>query len=172
MDFPRLTFPLTVDFGSAWYWIGDVGPFKYGAAVTAFFCDGDLTDNVGDGLLLMRRLEEVLKSFGGHLHPYVREQPVNADLFLGPEQSAVECSFMSILMPRLRFLRSLGWNRIRKWDCCPNCDYKIDVCLQLWLYIWLSCPLISASLKVAARIVALHQARSLSAGLPNMVWMP
>ena len=48
-------------------------------------------------------------------------------------------------MPRLRFLRSLSWNRIRKWDCCPNCDYKIDVCLQLWLYIWLSCSLISDS---------------------------
>ena len=37
MDFPRLTFPLTVDFGSAGYWIGDVGLFPYGAAVTAFF---------------------------------------------------------------------------------------------------------------------------------------
>ena len=48
MSFPRLTFPLTVDFGSAGYWIGDVGPFYYGAAVTAFFCGDDLTDNVGD----------------------------------------------------------------------------------------------------------------------------
>ena len=38
------------------YWIGDVGPFHYGAAVTAFFCGDDLADNVGDGLLLMRRL--------------------------------------------------------------------------------------------------------------------
>ena len=92
MDIPRLTFPLTVDFGSAGYWIGEAGPFSYGAAVTAFFCGDDLADNIGDGLLLMRRLEDVLKTFGGHLHPYVREQPVNAELFLGPEQSVVDCS--------------------------------------------------------------------------------
>ena len=99
MDFPRLTFPLTVDFGSAGYWIGDVGPFRYGAAVTAFFCGDDLTDNVGDGLLLMRDLEEILKSFGGHLHPYVREQPVNAEHFLWPEQDAVECSICFAFHP-------------------------------------------------------------------------
>ena len=37
MSFPRLTFPLTVDFCSAGYWVGNQGPFKYGAAVTAFF---------------------------------------------------------------------------------------------------------------------------------------
>ena len=92
MDFPRLTFPLIVDFGSAGYWIGDVGPFPYGAAVTAFFCGDDLVDNAGDGLLLMRRLEDVLRTFGGHLHPYVQEQPVNTELFLGAEQRAVESS--------------------------------------------------------------------------------
>ena len=92
MDFPKLTFPLTVDFGSAGYWISDIGPLPYGAAVTAFFCGDDLMDNVGDGLLLMRRLEDVLKIFGGHLHPYVREQPLNVNPFLESEQSAVECS--------------------------------------------------------------------------------
>ena len=92
MDFPRLAFPLTVDFGSTGYWIGDVGAFPYGAAVTALFCGDDLMDNAGDGLLLMRRLEDVLKTFGGHLHPYVREQPVSAELFLGPGQNMTECS--------------------------------------------------------------------------------
>ena len=99
MDFPRLTFPLTVDFGSVGYWIGDIGPFKYGAAVTALFCDSDLADNIGDGLLLMRDLEEILKSFGGQLHPYEREQPINAELFLWPEQSAVTCSICFAFHP-------------------------------------------------------------------------
>ncbi len=92
MSFPRLTFPLTVDFGSAGYWIGDVGPFYYGAAVTAFFCGDDLTDNVGDGLLLMRRLEDILQTFGGHLQPYVMEQQIPAEPFLQPEKGSAECS--------------------------------------------------------------------------------
>ena len=92
MSFPRLTFPLTVDFGSSGYWIGDVGPFHYGAAVTAFFCGDDLADNVGDGLLLMRRLENVLQTFGGHLQPYVVEQPVPVGTFLQPEKNRAECS--------------------------------------------------------------------------------
>lgn len=92
MSFPRLTFPLTVDFGSAGYWIGDVGPFYYGAAVTAFFCGDDLTDNVGDGLLLMRRLEDILQTFGRHLQPYVVEQPVPAETVLHLEKSLTDCS--------------------------------------------------------------------------------
>lgn len=28
MSFPRLTFPLTADFGSDGYWINDDGPFQ------------------------------------------------------------------------------------------------------------------------------------------------
>lgn len=92
MSFPRLTFPLTVDFGSSGYWIGDVGPFHYGAAVTAFFCGDDLADNVGDGLLLMRRLEDVLQIFGRHLQPYVVEQPVPVETVLQPEKSLTDCS--------------------------------------------------------------------------------
>ena len=92
MRFPRLTFPLTVDFGSSGYWIGDVGPFHYGAAVTAFFCGDDLTDNVGDGLLLMRRLEDILQTFGRHLQPYVVEQPVPAETVLHLEKSLTDCS--------------------------------------------------------------------------------
>ena len=71
MSFPKLTFPLVADFGSSEYWINDMGPFKYGAAVTEFFCGNDLTDNVGGSLLLMRRLEQVLQVFGRNLHPYV-----------------------------------------------------------------------------------------------------
>ena len=37
MGFPKLTFPLTADFGNTKYWIGDQGPFRFGEAVTAFF---------------------------------------------------------------------------------------------------------------------------------------
>ena len=92
MSFPRLTFPLTADFGGTEYWLNDMGPFKYGAAVTEFFCGDDLTDDVGDGLLLMRRLEEVLKAFGGHLHPYVQEQPASMRQFSWPEKTPIEGS--------------------------------------------------------------------------------
>ncbi len=62
MSFPKLTFPVTVDFGSAGSWIGDQGPYKYGAAITAFFIGDDLTDGVKDSLLLMRDLERTLSS--------------------------------------------------------------------------------------------------------------
>lgn len=91
MSFPRLTFPLTVDFGEAEYWIGDQGPFKYGAAVTEFFCGNDLAENIGDGLLLMRRLEDILIVFGGHLQSHIREWPVSQKDFFHPERSA-ECT--------------------------------------------------------------------------------
>ena len=99
MNFPRLTFPLTVDFGNAGYWIGDVGPFYYGAAVTEFFCEDDLADDVGDGLLLIRRLEDVLKAFGGHLQPYVVEQQIPVEMFLQPEKSEVNCSICLAFHP-------------------------------------------------------------------------
>ena len=92
MSFPRLIFPLTVDFGSVGYWLNDAGPFKYGTAVTAFFCGDDLAEDTGDGLLLMRELERQLRTFGGHLQPYIRTQEASAELFLRPEQSSVECS--------------------------------------------------------------------------------
>jgi len=90
---------LTVDFGSAGYWFGDVGPFHYGAAITEFFCGDDLADNVGDGLLLMRRLEDVLKAFGGHLQPYVVEQQIPVETFLQPKKSKAECSICLALHP-------------------------------------------------------------------------
>jgi len=79
MDFPKLTLPLTVDFSGAGYWTGSTGPFHYGAAVTAFFCERDLADNIGDGLLLMWALEDVLRTFGGHLQPYTREREASGD---------------------------------------------------------------------------------------------
>lgn len=96
MSFPRLTFPLTVDFGSGGYWIGDVGPYKYGAAVTAFFIGDDLTNGVADdGIPLMRDLERYLQTFGGHLQPYVREEDnatVDSEVFLDPDAGRADCS--------------------------------------------------------------------------------
>lgn len=95
MSFPKLTFPLTVDFGSGGYWIGEAGPYKYGAAVTAFFIGDDLGDGVQDSLLLMRDLERYLQTFGGHLQPYVREEnnsTADPEVFLDPNWGRADCS--------------------------------------------------------------------------------
>ena len=86
MNFPRLTFPLTVDFCSTGYWIGDQGPFKYGAAVTAFFIGENIAEVSNDGIPLLRELERQLQTFGGPLSPHVREQPVDTEMFLWPEK--------------------------------------------------------------------------------------
>lgn len=40
----------------------------------------------------MRNLEPYLQTFGSHLQPYVHEEPIDADLFLWPEQGAADCS--------------------------------------------------------------------------------
>ena len=90
MSFPRLTFPLTVDFGDTAYWIENQGPFKYGAAVTAFFIGEDIAEVSNDGIPLMRELEHQLQTFGSHLHPYVREWAVDTDLFFEPEKEQVD----------------------------------------------------------------------------------
>lgn len=102
MRFPKLVFPLTVDFGITGYWINDEGPFQYGAAVTEFFCGDDLVEkaeDVGDGLLLMRRLEELLQAFGGHLHPYAEEWEVSQGPFSWLEEMSVESSVSFVARP-------------------------------------------------------------------------
>ena len=91
MNFPRLTFPLTVDFGDDGYWIGEQGPFKYGAAVTAFFIGEDIGEVSDDGISLMRELEHQLQTFGSHLQPYVKEQSIDSDSFFEPEKRSVRC---------------------------------------------------------------------------------
>lgn len=91
MDFPRLTFPLTVGFGDDGYWIGEQGPFKYGTAVTAFFIGEDIGEISNDGIPLMRELEHQLQTFGSHLQPYVKEQAVDSDSFFEPEKRSVSC---------------------------------------------------------------------------------
>lgn len=92
MSFPRLTFPLTVDFGDDGYWIAKQGPFKYGAAVTAFFIGEDIGTVSNDGIPLMRKLEHQLQTFGSHLQPYAKERAINADLFFEPETQSVNCA--------------------------------------------------------------------------------
>ena len=92
MNFPRLTFPLTVDFGDTEYWIGEQGPFKYGSAVTAFFIGEDIGEVSNDGIPLMRELEQQLQTFGSHLKPYVRDREIDAAVFLCLEEQAANCS--------------------------------------------------------------------------------
>ena len=84
MSFPRLTFPLTVDFGEAEYWIGEQGPFKYGTAVTAFFIGEDIGPVPDSGISLMQELEHQLHKFWSNLHPYIKYQPIYGDLFFYP----------------------------------------------------------------------------------------
>ena len=118
MGFPKLAFPLTVDFGSAGYWINDMGPFRYGAAVTDFFCGNDLVDHVGDGLLL----EELLQVFGGPLHPYAQEQPVPQGSFHWLEEMFVESSVRFAL----RLVDGGGSVMVERWTV---------FCLAEFLYL-------------------------------------
>lgn len=99
MSFPKLTFPMTVDFCSARYWINDQGPFKYGAATTAFFIGEDFAEAANDGIPLLRELEQQLQTFGSHLKPYVREREVDAAMFLWPEKQAVSTSMCFAFHP-------------------------------------------------------------------------
>ena len=92
MSFPKLTFPLAVDFGDDGYWIGEQGLFKYGSAVTAFFIGEDIGEVSNDGIPLMHELEHQLQTFGSHLQPYVKEQAIDSDSFFEPEKQSVNCS--------------------------------------------------------------------------------
>ena len=92
MNFPRLTFPLTVDFGDDGYWIGDQGPFKYGVAVTAFFVGEDIGEVSDNGIPLMRELGHQLQTFGSHLRPYAKDDPIDGDLFFEPEAQSINCA--------------------------------------------------------------------------------
>ncbi len=63
------------------------------AAVTAFFCGDNLADNIGDGLLRMRRLEDALKTFSGHLQPYTKGNMGREDFNAWVEQVAAKRNF-------------------------------------------------------------------------------
>lgn len=99
MGFPKLTFPLTVDFGETEYWIGEQGPFKYGAAVTAFFVGEEIGEVPNEGIPLLRELEHQLQTFGSHLQPYMKEQAIAADLFFYPEKQSVNCTMCFAFHP-------------------------------------------------------------------------
>ena len=92
MSFPKLVFPMTVDFCSGGYWIGDIGPYKHGAATTALLRGDDLTGGADETKILTEQMEELLQTFGSHLKPYVMGQPMSTELFLWPEKAAANCS--------------------------------------------------------------------------------
>lgn len=92
MSFPRLTFPIIVDFTGDKYWIEKTGPYKYGEAVTAFFIGEDFAEVSNDGIPLMRELEVYLKTFGNYLHPYARSEEVSEEMFHQLDQSVAECT--------------------------------------------------------------------------------
>lgn len=92
MSFPKLVFPMTVDFCSGGYWIGDIGPYKHGAATTALLRGDDLTGGADETKILTEQMEELLLTFGSHLNPYVMGQPMSTELFLWPEKAAANCS--------------------------------------------------------------------------------
>lgn len=91
MSFPKLTFPIIVDFTGDKYWIGKTGPYKYGEAVTAFFIEGDFAEVSNDGIPLMRELEVYLKTFGNYLHPYVIPEEISDKMFRQLDQSSANC---------------------------------------------------------------------------------
>lgn len=99
MSFPKLAFPLTVDFCSGGYWIGDVGPYKHGAATTALLRGDDLTGDADETKRLTDHMEELLQTFGSPLHPYAMGRPVSAELFLSPEKAAAKCSVCFAFRP-------------------------------------------------------------------------
>lgn len=91
MDYPRLTFPVTVDFGGSEYWINDIGPFRYGAAATALLQGDNLGENEDGAQRLVEEMEELLLVFGSHLHPYAMGREVCVKVGVFPKQIPVEC---------------------------------------------------------------------------------
>ena len=92
MSLPKLAIPMTVNFCSGGYWIGDIGPYKRGAATTALLRGDDLTDDADETKHLTKHMEELLQTFGGHLNSYAMGRPVSGEIFLWPEKAAANCS--------------------------------------------------------------------------------
>lgn len=91
MEFPKLTFPMTVAFSGNQYWIGDAGPFPFGAAATAVLAGDRFSSDAGDTKLLTEELEDFLKTIGSHLQPYVKKPDVPDELFRQIEQHTANC---------------------------------------------------------------------------------
>lgn len=145
MSFPRLTFPLTVDCTGREYWIGKSGPYKYGAAVTAFLTGEDIGDVDSDGIPLTRELEVYLKTFGSYLQPYVKAPEVTDELFLQLERSAAECTVSYgyhplqgtiVLVERCTFpsLRDFLCVELGKAILCGNAPRQCRLCGRWFLH--------------------------------------
>lgn len=148
MSFPKLTFPLTVDFVSAGYWIGDAGPYKYGAAVTSFFIGEDIGDAADDGIPLMRDLERYLQTFGGFLLPYVRDEDnaaVDPLIFLEPDTGRANCDLcfafhpiegVSVIAERYTFssLRDFLYVELNKAIIHGNAPRQCRLCGRWFLH--------------------------------------
>lgn len=92
MDFPKLTFPLTADFGNTKYWIGDQGPFRFGEAVTAFFDGEDFAAPGEDRETLLGDLELYLKVFGNYLQPYIDLGEITDEMGRQLKASSAACT--------------------------------------------------------------------------------
>ncbi len=89
MNFPKLTFPLTADFGASEYWLESQGPFRYGSAATAFLSGEDIGPVPDGSSPLAQELEQQLQVFGSHLQPYAKAP--DADAPPCPEKQPVSC---------------------------------------------------------------------------------
>lgn len=90
---------MTVDFCSAGYWVGDIGPYKQGAATTALLRGDDLTGDAEETARLTESMEELLQTFGSQLQPYAMGQPVSTELFFNPKKAAANCSVCFAFRP-------------------------------------------------------------------------
>ena len=95
MDLPELTFPITVDFIEDSYWIGAVGPFKYGEAATAFLAGEGFTASADDDALT-EELAAFLKDFGGSLKPYAHVKSGSDIPKAGPADCLVGYGFLTL----------------------------------------------------------------------------
>ena len=92
MDFPRLTFPLTVEKRGNQYWIGQQGPFKFGEAVTSFFIGDENFDHAEDSHTLKRELELRLQFFAREFGEPVVLTGRMDEFSLLAEDDIVECA--------------------------------------------------------------------------------
>lgn len=92
MAFPKLTFPLTADFGNTKYWIGEHEPFQFGEAVTAFFAGEEFAEIEEGRDALMRDLELYLKVFGNYLQPYIELGEITNEMGRQLKASSAACT--------------------------------------------------------------------------------
>ncbi len=57
-----------------------------------FFIGEDIGEVFKDGIPLMHELEHQLQTFGSHLQPYAKDNPIDGDLFFEPEVQSVNCA--------------------------------------------------------------------------------